>query len=137
MICPLLRGHIPFVCLLAALFLPSAVLRAQAPQGRITNTFKAHPASYEPILETETMIVSAETVAIEEWPGKTRYEWRKVKFWNRDGSNYNERIIPPGLGANTWTKCIAHGNDIFLPDGGSFHMVNRNPAVQIKRLNYN
>lgn len=137
MICPLLRGRAPFAFLLTALLLPSAAVRAQAPQGRILNTFDSTLRSFEPFLETETMIVSAQTETITEWNGQQRIEWRKVKFWNKDGSNYSERLIPAGRETGgPWRRCIAHGNDLFLPSGGSFYVVNRNPAIPIDWMGY-
>jgi hypothetical protein len=137
MICPLLRGSARFACTLIGFLASLASLPAQTPQGRILNTFNGTLSDYEPILETETMIACAETHMVQEWNGQHE-EWWKVRFWDKDGSNYSERMIPAGKGASgsPFVRCKAEGNDLFFPSGGSFYRVNRNPAIPIDWVGY-
>lgn len=132
MFCPILRGSFRLALAISAYLLSAAGLAAQAPQGRILNTFDLPQFTTAPFLESGNMVVSAEWHYNDDWDAR-RYEWLKVKFWDKDGSNYSERILPEGLVADrAGTKSMVEGDDLFLENGGTFDVVNRNPAVPIR-----
>jgi len=121
-------------CLVPLMSLLTGELAAQAPQGRILNTFIGELRNHEPFLETETMIVSAKT-HYRVVQGRGAEEWLKVIFWDKDGGNRSERVIPPGYGAGRSMKCRAQGNDLFFASGGHYYAVNRDPSIPIMSLN--
>jgi hypothetical protein len=99
------------------------------PYGREDYRFNV---MYPAILETDSMIAATSSVEVND-SGIRYYRWTSTNFWDHPGEGATTRNYSPHLPASIGS--LAYKSRIYLNNGLSYRVLDRNPAVPALSIN--